>query len=195
MERTGKTERNTVSVKTVEDLIVEMEPVPPGGRPPSPPALPPASGPSGFPFLQRLLMVGLVLLGFGAGWLAAGLRASLAEKPAAGGRGETRQDLLADGWVESDQGVFTRRCQGICRKPRLYGGGIIDVMEVACLERPCGQIEATFAALDGQGREVEKVVETKIGRQGERLQLVIESPKPQARSLALVDFRAKARVE
>ncbi|MBW4531223.1 MAG: hypothetical protein KME02_11125 [Aphanothece saxicola GSE-SYN-MK-01-06B] len=184
MARTGKTEKGET---TIDDLIVEMEPVAPGK--------PPAQRPARFPVLQRLLMLGLVLLGFGAGWLAAGLRASLAEKPAAGGRGETRQDLLADGWVESDQGVFTRRCQGICRRPRLYGGGIVDVMEVACLERPCGQIEATFAVLDDQGREVDKVVETKTGRQGERLQLVIESQKPQSRSFALVDFRAKARVE
>ncbi|AFY29078.1 hypothetical protein [Cyanobium gracile] len=183
MARTGKSEPNAESGKTVDDLIVEMEPVPPGGRPPKPPVL------------QRLLVVVLVLLGFGAGWAAAGLRASLAEGQRAVGRGETRQDLLADGWVESDQGVFTRRCQGICRRPRLYGGGIVDVMEVACLERPCGQIEATFAVLDGQGREVDKVVETKNGRQGERLQLVIESTKPQSRSFALVDFRAKARVE
>ncbi|MCP9919697.1 hypothetical protein KBZ12_09410 [Cyanobium sp. Cruz CV13-4-11] len=183
------------SGKTVDDLIVEMEPVPPGGRPPKPPALPPSSGPSRFPILQRLLVLGLVVLGFGAGWMAAGLRASLAEKQPAGGRGESRQDLLADGWVESDQGVFTRRCQGICRKPRLYGGGIIDVMEVACLERPCGDIQATFAVLDGQGQEVDKVVEDRIGRQGERLQLVIESQKPQAKSFALQSFTARARVE
>ncbi|MCP9860176.1 MULTISPECIES: hypothetical protein [unclassified Cyanobium] len=195
MARTGKSEPNAASGKTIDDLIVEMEPVPPGGRPPSPPALPPASGPSRFPFLQRLLALVLVAAGFGAGWMAAGLRASLAEKPAAGGRGESRQDLLADGWVESDQGVFTRRCQGICRKPRLYGGGLIDVMEVACLERPCGDIQVTFAVLDGQGQEVDKVVESRVGRQGERLQLVIESQKPQARRFALVDFRAKARVE
>lgn len=195
MARTGKSEPNARSGKTVEDLIVDMEPVPPGGRLPSPPALPPASGPSSLPFFQRLLMLALVLLGFGAGWLAASLRASLAEKPAGGGRGESRQDLLADGWVESDQGVFTRRCQGICRKPRLYGGGIIDVMEVACLERPCGDIQVTFAVLDGQGREIGRVVDNKNGRQGERLQLVIESPKPEARGFALVDFRAKARME
>ncbi|WP_216907987.1 hypothetical protein [Synechococcus sp. CCY 0621] len=178
--------------KTVEDLIVEMEPVPPGGRPP---ALPPASKPARFPFLQRLLMVGLVLLGFGAGWMAAGLRASLAEKPAAGGRGESRQDLLADGWVESDQGVFTRRCQGICRKPRLYGGGIIDVMEVACLERPCGDIQAKFDVLDGMGQVLDTVTIDRPGRQGERLQLLIESQKPQARSFVLQSFTARARVE
>jgi hypothetical protein len=181
MARKEKTET------TVDDLIVEMEPVAP--------AKPPASKPARFPVLQRLLMVALVLLGFGAGWMAAGLRASLAEKPPAGGRGESRQDLLADGWVESDQGVFTRRCQGICRKPRLYGGGIIDVMEVACLERPCGDIQATFAVLDGQGQEVDKVVENRPGRQGERLQLVIESQKPQAKSFALQSFAARARVE
>ena len=181
MARKEKTET------TVDDLIVEMEPVPP--------AKPPAKRPARFPFFQRLLMVALVLLGFGAGWLAAGLRASLAEKPPAGGRGESRQDLLADGWVESDQGVFTRRCQGICRKPRLYGGGLIDVMEVACLERPCGDIQVTFAVLDGQGKEIDRVVENRAGRQGERHQLVIESQKPEARRFALVDFRAKARVE
>ncbi len=187
MARTGKTDRNPGSGKTVDDLIVDMEPVPPG----KPPALRPAR----FPVLQRLLVLGLVLLGFGAGWLAAGLRASLAEKPAGGGRGESRQDLLADGWVESDQGVFTRRCQGICRKPRLYGGGIIDVMEVACLERPCGDIQVKFDVVDGQGKVLDTVTLDRPGRQGERLQLVIESQKPQARSFALQSFTARARVE
>ena len=195
MARTGKTDRTAVSPKTVDDLIVEMEPVPPGGRPPKPPALPPASGPSRFPIIQRVLVLGLVLVGFGAGWMAAGLRASLAEKPAGGGRGESRQDLLADGWVESDQGVFTRRCQGICRKPRLYGGGIIDVMEVACLERPCGDIQVKFDVLDGMGKVLETVPVDRIGRQGERLQLVIESQKPEAKSFALQSFTARARLE
>ena len=181
MARTDKTERS------VEDLIVEMEPVAPGK--------PPAPGPSRFPVLQRLLALGLVVLGFGADWMAAGLRASLAEKPAGGGRGESRQDLLADGWVESDQGVFTRRCQGICRKPRLYGGGIIDVMEVACLERPCGDIQVKFDVLDGMGKVLETVPVDRIGRQGERLQLVIESQKPEAKSFALQSFTARARLE
>jgi hypothetical protein len=187
MARTDKTDRNPGSGKTVDDLIVDMEPVPP--------ALPPASKPSRFPFFQRLLMVALVLLGFGAGWLAAGLRASLAEKPPAGGRGESRQDLLADGWVESDQGVFTRRCQGICRKPRLYGGGIIDVMEVACLERPCGDIQVKFDVVDGLGKVLDTVTLDRPGRQGERLQLVIESQKPEAKSFVLQSFTSRARVE
>lgn len=184
MARTGKTEKGET---TVEDLIVDMEPVPPGK--------PAASKPARFPILQRLLVLGLVVLGFGAGWMAAGLRASLAEKPPAGGRGESRQDLLADGWVEADQGVFTRRCQGICRKPRLYGGGIIDVMEVACLERPCGDIQARFDVLDGMGQVLGEVALDRPGRQGERLQLLIESDKPQARSFALRSFSARARVE
>jgi hypothetical protein len=73
--------------------------------------------------------------------------------------------------------------------------GLIDVMEVACLERPCGDIQATLAVLDGQVQEVDKVVEDRIGRQGERLQLVIESQKPQAKSFALQSFTARARVE
>lgn len=195
MARTGKSEPKATSGKTVEDLIVEMEPVPPGGRPPNPPALPPASGSPRFPLAQRLLALALVLLGFGAGWLAAGLRASLTEKPAAGGRGETRQDLIADGWQEADQGVFTRRCQGICRKPRLYGGGLIDVMEVACLERPCGNIQAKFDVVDGLGQVLDTVTIDRPGRQGERLQLLIESDKPQARSFVLQSFTARARVE
>jgi hypothetical protein len=181
MARKEKTET------TVDDLIVEMEPVAPGK--------PPAKRPARFPVLQRLLMVCLVLLGFGAGWMAAGLRASLAEKQAGGGRGENRQDLLADGWVESDQGVFTRRCQGICRKPRLYGGGIIDVMEVACLERPCGDIQVKFDVVDGLGKVLDTVTLDRPGRQGERLQLVIESQKPEAKSFVLQSFTSRARVE
>ncbi|WP_216902324.1 SIMPL domain-containing protein [Synechococcus sp. CCY 9618] len=159
-----------------------------------PPALPPASGSPRFPVRRRLLALVLVLLGFGAGWMAAGLRASLAEKPAAGGRGESRQDLLADGWVESDQGVFTRRCQGNCRRPKVYGGGIADVMEVSCLERPCGEISVTFDVLDGQGQVIETLPLKRQGLQGERLQFVLESDKPEARRFALREFRARARV-
>jgi hypothetical protein len=55
---------------------------------------------------------------------------------------ETPENLVSAGWQESDQGVFTRRCQDNCRRPVLYGGGVADVMEVNCLERPCGVIQA-----------------------------------------------------
>jgi hypothetical protein len=111
------------------------------------------------------------------------------------GCGETRHDLLADGWAEVDQGVFTRRCQGNCRRPRLYGGGVADVMEVSCLERPCGQIRAVFDVLDGQSQWLETLTQERPRRQGERLQLVFESDKPQARRFVLREFRARARVD
>jgi hypothetical protein len=159
------------------------------------PAKPPASKPARFPVLQRLLMVALVLLGFGAGWMAAGLRASLPEKPPAGGRGESRQDLLADGWVESDQGVFTRRCQDNCRRPVLYGGGVADVMEVNCLERPCGEIRVQFGVIDDRGQVIDQIKVRRPGRQGERLQLVLESQLPEARRFVQQSFSAKARID
>ncbi|KEF40984.1 MAG: hypothetical protein ER33_13820 [Cyanobium sp. CACIAM 14] len=169
-----------------------------GGKPPgdggrTPPAL--AGGSSSWP--PRTLLSALVLLamGFGAGWGASTLRTSPAQ--ATGGKAglETRGDLLAQGWSEADQGVFIRRCQGNCRMPRLYGGGVVDVMEVSCLERPCGQIQAVFDVLDGQGQVVQPLTLQHSGRQGERLQLVLESERPEARRFVLREFRAKARVD
>ena len=53
-----------------------------------------------------------------------------------------------------------------CRKPVLYGGGLIDVMEVNC-----------------------------PGRQGERLQIVLESQLTDAQRFVLQSFSAKARVD
>jgi hypothetical protein len=186
--------------KTVDDLIAELDrPArsaggPPQGKPPGGQARLPAGASSRLGG-RWLLAVALLALGFGGGWTAAGLR-PLADGAAATKSGkETRQDLLAAGWQESDQGVFTRRCQGICRKPRLYGGGIIDVMEVACLERPCGDIQVKFDVVDGAGKVIDTVTLDRPGRQGERLQLVIESQKPEARSFALQSFTARARVE
>ncbi len=131
--------------KTVEDLISELEgPARSAGGPPlgkhpaGQSSLPSVTSPG---LGSRLLLaVALLALGFGAGWTAAGLRppalGAAAKKPGK----ETRQDLLAAGWQESDQGVFTRRCQDNCRRPLLYGGGVADVMEVNCLDRPCGEI-------------------------------------------------------
>jgi hypothetical protein len=108
---------------------------------------------------------------------------------------ETRQVLLAAGWQESDQGVFTRRCQDNCRMPVLYGGGVLDVMEVNCLDRPCGEIRADFAVLDGRGQVIGQIMERRSGRQGERLQLLLESDLPEARRFLLQSFSAKARLD
>jgi hypothetical protein len=54
---------------------------------------------------------------------------------------------------------------------------LIDVMEVNCLERPCGDIRAQFAVMDG------------------RLQLVLESRLPESRRFVLQSFNAKARLD
>jgi hypothetical protein len=189
----------TRNERTVDDLIAELEgPPPAAGKPPK------GKGPGGQArhgapaspgFGPRLLLaIALVGLGFGAGWAAAGLRAPASGSAATKPGQETRQDLLAAGWQETDQGVFTRRCRDDCRRPVFYGGGVADVMEVNCLERPCGDIHAEFDVVDGSGRVIESISKERPGLQGERLQIVLESPKSEARRFVLRSFSAKARV-
>ena len=175
----------TRNKKTVEDLIDEMEePASTAGRPPQ---RKPQSG--------WIPAAALLALGFGLGWLASNLRPPhQAAAPTNPGL-ETREDLVSGGWQESDQGVYTRRCQDNCRRPALYGGGVADVMEVNCLERPCGDIQAVFAVVDGRGQIVDHETESRPGRQGERLQLVLESRHPEARRFVLQSFSAKARID
>ena len=191
----------TRNQRSVDDLIAELEgkaPAPgepPHGKPPgrqtrlSAPASPGSGG---------LFLLGAVVLaiGFVAGWSAAGLRPSLSggAVPVKPG-GETRQALLAAGWQEADQGVFTRRCQDNCRRPVLYGGGLADVMEVNCLERPCGEIRVAFDVLDGRGQLIGRIEKERTGRQGERLQIVLESENSQARRFVPQSFSAKARLD
>lgn len=190
----------TSNKKTVDDLIAELEGSAPGAKGPrqgKPPGgqtrLPDAAYPS---FGYRwLLAVALLALGFGGGWIAAGLRPPANASGATKLAKETRQDLLAAGWQESDQGVFTRRCQDNCRRPVLYGGGVADVMEVNCLERPCGKIQAKFDVVDGHGQVIGQIMKGRDGLQGERLQIVIESPLPDARRFVLQSFSAKARLD
>ena len=183
------------NAKTVEDLIAEIEPAPPGGRPPSPPALPPASGPSGG-FAVRLGLALLILsFGVAAGWVAAGVRTSSAAAPGAKRSVETRSDLLAAGWRELTPGVFSRWCGDWCRPPRLFGGGTTAAMEVHCLERPCGQISAVFDVVDGRGQVIGEIPRERMGLQGERLQLVLESERPESRRFVLRTFSARARLE
>ena len=171
--------------KTVEDLIGEMDGSAPTAGPP--PQRKPQSGwfPAG----------ALLALGFGLGWFASGLRPPhQAADPMNPGM-ETPEDLVSTGWQESDQGVFTRRCRDNCRRPALYGGGIADVMEVNCLKRPCGDIQAVFAVVDERGQMVDQETKSRPGRQGERLQLVLESRHPEARRFVLKSFSAKARID
>ena len=44
--------------------------------------------------------------------------------------------------------------QDNCRTPVVYGGGMADVMDVHCLDRPCGEIRAAFVVLDDRGRNL-----------------------------------------
>jgi hypothetical protein len=69
------------------------------------------------------------------------------------------------------------------------------VLEVECLERPCGQIRATFNVLAADGAPLDTLTVTADGRQGERLQLVAETPNPLARRLVLGEFSARARLD
>ena len=186
--------------RTVEDLIAELDGqspaggVPPIRKPPGGKARPSDAATPGFGG-RFIVAVALLALGFVAGWSGATLRPPSQGVTVMKPGKETRQVLLAAGWQESDQGVFTRRCQDNCRMPVLYGGGILDVMEVNCLDRPCGEIRADFAVLDGRGQVIGQIMERRPGRQGERLQLVLESELPEARSFLLQSFSAKARLD
>ncbi len=137
----------------------------------------------------------LLGLGFYGGWWARTLPWFATGKPAASAAPSERQQLLAAGWKEVDSGVFVRPCAGNCRPPRVYGGGAVEVLEVECLDRPCGQIRATFRVLGADGAALDSLVVTAAGRQGERLQLVAETPNPQARRLELQEFSARARLD
>jgi len=143
---------------------------------------------------SRWLLLALLLgLGFYGGWSARSLPWFAAAKPAPAP--SERQRLLASGWREAESGVFVRACTDNCRRPRLYGGGAVDVLEVECLDRPCGQIRANFKVTGADGAALETVSVSANGRQGERLQLVAETPNPQARNLVLQAFSSRARVD
>jgi hypothetical protein len=170
--------------KERDDLIAELEAKlpasggPPEGKPSGRQSRLPAAASQGF---GRRLLLAVVLLASGAA----------AAKP---GR-ETRYDLLAAGWQEPDQGVFTRRCQDNCRRPVPYGGRVVDVMEVNCLERPCGDIRVALDVLDGRGQVIDRIEEIRRGRQGERLPIVLESQNAGASRFVLQSFSAKARLD
>jgi hypothetical protein len=190
----------TSNKRTVDDLIAELEgkaPAPgsaPLGKPPGRQQRLPAQASPGSRG-RLLLAVVFLATGFFAGWCAAGLRPPASGAATAKSGRETRQVLLAAGWQEADQGVFTRRCQDNCRRPVIYGGGLADVMEVNCLERPCGDIRVAFDVVDGRGQVIDRIAQRSKGRQGERLQIVLESQNSEARRFVLQTFSAKARLD
>jgi hypothetical protein len=52
-----------------------------------------------------------------------------------------------------------------------------------------------FDVVDGRGQVIDRIEERSKGRQGERLQIVIESQNSEARSFVLQSFSAKARLD
>ena len=104
------------------------------------------------------------------------------------------QALNTQGWREDGTGVFYRWCKESCNTPRLYGGGVIQVFEVKCVDRPCGDIFMRFNVLNPKGEIVDQLLLKEEGLQGETRRFFVESQNPDAASLELSEFTSRARV-
>lgn len=106
-----------------------------------------------------------------------------------------RQLLTSQGWQHDGSGVFYRWCRGAsCHTPHLYGGGLIQLFEVNCLERPCGEIRMQFNVLNAKGEIIDELSLNETGIQGEIRRFLIESQNAEATALELRQFSARARV-
>lgn len=105
-----------------------------------------------------------------------------------------QQLLSAQGWRHDGTGVFYRWCQEACHEPQLYGGGVIKAFEVKCVTRPCGEILMRFNVLNAKGEVLDLITLQKDGLQSETRRFLIESQHPDAASLELSDFSARAKV-
>jgi hypothetical protein len=97
------------------------------------------------------------------------------------------------GWRAEGSGVFYRWCREECHAPRLYGGGVSQVFEVHCANRPCGEIIMRFNVLNRQSQPIGKILLEENGLQGEFRRFIIESQDPEAVSIELSEFKALAR--
>ncbi|WP_398331437.1 hypothetical protein [Vulcanococcus sp.] len=104
------------------------------------------------------------------------------------------QLLSAQGWRHDGTGVFYRWCQESCHAPQLYGGGVIKAFDVKCVDRPCGDITMRFDVLNAKGEVIDQLVFNEAGLQGETRRFLIESQKPEAASMELSEFSARAKV-
>lgn len=104
------------------------------------------------------------------------------------------QALNAQGWKQDGTGVFYRWCKEKCHAPLLYGGGVIQLFEVKCVDRPCGDIFMRFNVLNSKGKAIERILLKEKGLQGETRRFQVESQNPDATSLELSEFSARARV-
>lgn len=104
------------------------------------------------------------------------------------------QLLTIQGWRKDGTGVFYRWCSDHCHAPRLYGGGVIQVFEVKCVDRPCGDLSMVFNVLNNNGQVIDSISLKDKGLQGETRRFLVESTLPAAVSLELSEFSARARV-
>ena len=136
-------------------------------------------------------LVGMICLGIGY-WVGSSTTKIL-QSP----NPQSRDQLISaqQGWRAEGSGVFYRWCRGDCHAPRLYGGGVSQVFEVKCVDRPCGDILMRFNVLNAKGQPIdEPIVLNEKGLQGEHRRFIIESQNPDAVSIELSDFKARARV-
>lgn len=138
----------------------------------------------------QLSLVGMMCLGLGI-WVG--------QSTARIGQSQSslsRDQVIAaeQGWRAEGSGVFYRWCREECHAPRLYGGGVSQVFEVYCANRPCGEIIMRFNVLNSQSQPIGKIVLEENGLQGEFRRFIIESQDPEAVSIELSEFKALARV-
>lgn len=127
-------------------------------------------------------------LGFWVGSENARLRWSLRQP-------SDMQLLSVQGWRHDGTGVFYRWCQESCHAPRVYGGGVIKAFDVKCVERPCGDILMRFHVMNAKGEVIDQLAFKEAGLQGETRRFLIESQNPDAASLVLSEFNARAKVQ
>ena len=103
------------------------------------------------------------------------------------------QLLSVQGWRHDGTGVFYRWCQESCHSPRIYGGGVIKAFDVKCVDRPCGDILMRFNVRNTKGEVIDQLAFKEAGLQGETRRFLIESQNPDAASLELSEFTARAK--
>ena len=108
----------------------------------------------------------------------------------------SRDQVIAaeQGWRAEGSGVFYRWCREECHAPRLYGGGVSQVFEVHCADRPCGEILMRFNVLNAKGQFLHKIDLSESGLQGELRRFIVESQHQAAVSIELSEFNARARI-
>jgi hypothetical protein len=140
--------------------------------------------------LFQLSLFGMMCLGLGF-WVGQ----STAKIPQSQSSLSRDQVIAAEqGWRAEGSGVFYRWCREECHAPRLYGGGVSQVFEVHCADRPCGEILMRFNVLNAKGQLLHEIDFKESGLQGELRRFIVESQDQAAVSIELSQFNARARI-